>query len=79
MPRLDLKTCKGCGEKSEKVGVLSHTALCIACSERRLRENIEQMEARSGVNWTRWRVAMILAADPIGLDVLSVLRETHGQ
>lgn len=55
---------------------MSHVRLCGGCAERRLLENIEQMESRSGINWTRWRIGMILAAEPIGLDVLSVLRDS---
>jgi ribosomal protein L37E len=62
MPRLDYKRCRHCGRFSKDVGLLSRHRLCFECGYTRQKDNILQMEARSGPNFTKWRHAMIRCA-----------------
>lgn len=61
-------TCKGCGKPSSEVGALSWTRLCIACSKATLESNVDQMVAREGPNFNRWRRAMAACVGGVLLD-----------
>jgi hypothetical protein len=68
MPRLDYKRCKSCGRFSKDVGLLSRHRLCADCGYINLSSNIEQMTARSGPNFVKWRHGMIRCAGGIVSD-----------
>lgn len=68
MPRLDYKRCRNCGRFSKDVGAMSRSRLCPKCSTELLADNIVQMEARSGPNFTKWRHGMIRCAGGVVVD-----------
>jgi flavorubredoxin len=53
MPRIDYVHCWNCGGHRDDVGPLSHTRLCLNCSQRILQENIEGIASGHGVAWRR--------------------------
>lgn len=62
MPRRDLRTCKRCHGHSADVGPISHDGNCKRCGRDAMNTNIEQMYAKKGPNWNRWRAGMIACA-----------------
>jgi hypothetical protein len=73
MPRLDYKTCRECGKHTNEVGLLSHTRLCLACAKRLSAANYDQVQARSGPFFQRWRAR---TAASIGAVLLDDARDT---
>jgi ribosomal protein S26 len=68
MPREKYTRCRNCGRAKKDAGVMSHTQLCPRCSKALLADNIVQMEARSGPNFTKWRHGMIRCAGGVVVD-----------
>lgn len=66
-------TCRVCGKTAEEVGSISQTGKCIEHAIEALEENVQQMVARSGPNFTRWRRGM---AATVGAVLLDDLRES---
>jgi hypothetical protein len=62
MPREKYTRCRNCGRAKKDVGVMSRRQLCSRCSVDLLADNIAQMDARSGPNFTKWRHGMIRCA-----------------
>jgi len=73
MPRSDYKRCRHCSRPSTIAGPLSHERLCGECARNLLIDNIDQMHARSGPNFQRWRRNMALCAFPELRDLLPPL------
>lgn len=69
-PHFHPANCKVCGRKSEDVGGISQTGLCPEHGREALLSNIEQMHARSGPNFAKWRRSMVLCAYPELVDML---------
>lgn len=70
MPRTDYANCKNCGRHRSEVGLMSRHRLCTECSTLLLVDNVQQMLARSGPNWTKWRRGMVGCVAPWLLDEL---------
>ena len=68
MPRLDYKTCKGCGKPSSVVGTLSHTRLCITCAVAREEANNFGISRKSGPAFRTWRRQMAACVGAVLLD-----------
>jgi hypothetical protein len=68
MPRLDYKTCKGCGRPSTEVGTLSHSRLCITCAVDREESNNFGISRKSGPEFHRWRQQMAACVGGVLLD-----------
>lgn len=68
MPRLDYKTCKGCGRHASEVGELSHTRLCEECGTVNLYENVLGLVTHSGPAFARWRHGMAACVGALLLD-----------
>lgn len=64
------QACRNFETPGDHSGSISATGLCPACGKAAMDENVTQMEARSGPNWTKWRRAMVLCAHPELLDAL---------
>ncbi|HEY4441644.1 MAG TPA: hypothetical protein VGN14_14390 [Candidatus Elarobacter sp.] len=62
MPRLDRVTCKRCHRHSDDVGPISHDGNCRSCGKQAMDDNVDQMHAKRGPNFNRWRAAMIRCA-----------------
>jgi hypothetical protein len=60
--------CKNIDKPGDHSGSVSATGLCPACGKAAMDENVEQMLARSGPNFTKWRHGMIRCAGGIVLD-----------
>ena len=63
--RRHTKSCRHCGVKQADGFSISATGQCEPCSERVLLDNIEQMAARSGPNFERWRRRMAASVGAI--------------
>lgn len=74
MPDYRRRNCarspRGCGKHESEVGPISWQGLCENCGRTRMNENVDQMEARTGPNFTLWRRQMVASAYPELLDVL---------
>jgi hypothetical protein len=70
MPRLDYKTCKGCGKHADEVGPLSWTRQCADCGKARLIENVDGLHDHTGEALQRWRRGMVACAGGVLLDDL---------
>jgi hypothetical protein len=68
MPRLDYKTCKGCGKHEQEVGLLSHTRFCATCGTMREREHNLSLHHKSGADFARWRRQMAACVGAVILD-----------
>ncbi len=68
MPDRRRKNCRVCGRHTDEVGPLSWQGLCIEDARERLSTNIDQMSARSGPNFDRWRRSMALCVGGVLLD-----------
>jgi hypothetical protein len=62
--------CRNVDKPGDHSGGISATGLCHDCGLAALRENVAQMEARSGPNFTKWRHGMIRCAGGLVLDDL---------
>lgn len=69
--------CKGCDKTLKEVGTLSHRYLCLPCAMQRVIENNDQMRARSGPHWAKWRRAMALCVGGVLLDDLTANGNTE--
>lgn len=68
MPRADYKTCRECGGHTNTVGPLSHTRLCRRCAELLSEANYDQVQARSGPFFHRWRQRTAASIGAVLLD-----------
>jgi hypothetical protein len=62
--------CRNIEKPGDHSGRVSITGLCPQCGKAAMDENVDQMEARKGPNWTKWRRSMVLCAHPELVDVL---------
>jgi hypothetical protein len=58
----------GCGKSSDEVGPISWYGLCETCGRDHINVNLDQMEARSGPNWSLWRARMAACVGGVLLD-----------
>jgi hypothetical protein len=72
MPDRRRKNCRECHRHANEAGEMSWEGLCIECARERLSSNIDQMHARSGPNFDRWRRSMALCVGGILLDDLEL-------
>lgn len=72
-PHFHPQRCKVCDKHWMEAGSISQKGLCPEHGRERMEENVAQMEARSGPNFTKWRHGMIRCA---GGAVLDDLRDT---
>lgn len=73
MPRDDYKTCRNCSGHTDDVGPLSHSRLCRRCSRQLVEQNYDQVQARSGPFFQRWRER---TAASLGAELLDVKRRS---
>lgn len=66
-------SCKVCGKSKGEVGEISQTGKCTPCAIAVMKDNVAQMEARKGPNFTKWRRAMVACAHP---ELLDYMRES---
>jgi len=62
--------CRVCDKNEREVGQISQRGYCAEHAKERMEENVDQMLARSGPNFTKWRHGMIRCAGGIVLDDL---------
>ena len=60
--------CKRCGKHRDEVGELTWSGYCIEHAREAVESNVEQMQARSGPNFTRWRRSMAASVGAVLLD-----------
>jgi hypothetical protein len=65
--------CRVCGEHERDAGPISWTGKCGDCGVKVMTENVVQMYAHSGPNWTKWRRAM---AASVGGRLIDDVRES---
>lgn len=70
MPRADYRICKDCGRHASVVGDLSHTRLCVVCSEARRAQNAIGLATKTGPEFRHWRRQTAAAVGAVLLDEL---------
>ena len=70
MPDIRRRNCKGCRRPDVEVGAISWRGKCAACGKAFMDTNVDQMVARQGPNFDKWRRSMVLCAYPGLLDEL---------
>lgn len=58
MPRVDYVTCKSCGRHADDVGPISWERYCSQCGQEQRDANLDQLVAKSGPYFDRWRASM---------------------
>ena len=62
------RVCRNFDKPGDHSGSVSATGLCPACGRAAMAENVAQMEARSGPNFTKWRQRMAASVGAVLLD-----------
>lgn len=60
--------CKVCRKHRDEAGELTWNGYCIDCAKAAVESNVEQMQARSGPNFTLWRRRMAASVGAVLLD-----------
>jgi hypothetical protein len=68
MPDHRRTTCRECGGHKSKAGDISWRGLCVPCSMARNEANYDQVKARSGPHFQRWRERTAASVGGVILD-----------